>query len=384
MRVLLATDTFCPTINGVSVFTACLAQSLSRYGDVVSIVAPSPPRALSSDKYETHHTVWVPSIPVWIHPHLRATPFLSFRSARAILTTLRPDIVHIQTPGFIGTALSRAACATGIPCVATHHIRPDNFAPYLPRLVTGGFDALYWCHIRWVYRHLRAVASPSRTAVEMIEKRVLGLDTIVIPNGVDAERFRPPQGGPTLQWRNRTVMYVGRLDRDKNLQFLAVAMRHLLAAGPCRVVFVGDGSEASMLHDVLGENERAARVTFVGAVEHGDIDRWYKAATVFVTASRSETLSLAMLEALCCGVPVVALRSPEMEQVVEDGVNGLLVDEEAAGRFSESVMAIVNDSELHSRLSRGARATGVGLYSLPETVARYRSLYCRAMSGEPR
>src|SRR6266508_3580431 len=71
MRVLLATDTFYPTISGVSVFTACLAQSLSRYGDVVAIVAPSPPRALSSDKYETHRTVWVPSIPVWIHPHLR-------------------------------------------------------------------------------------------------------------------------------------------------------------------------------------------------------------------------------------------------------------------------------------------------------------------------
>jgi glycosyltransferase involved in cell wall biosynthesis len=175
------------------------------------------------------------------------------------------------------------------------------------------------------------------------------------PQGVDARRFHP--GKASKEWRVRLsgghpaeklLIYVGRLAREKGIGRLKVISRKIPGT---RLAIVGDGPARREL-----EAEFAGTPTvFTGLLQGDELAAAYASADVFLFPSTTETLGIAMIEALASGLPVIASRGGATREVVSHGESGLLYDPDSAPALIEAVNKLFTDDSLRAALGRGAR-----------------------------
>jgi len=178
------------------------------------------------------------------------------------------------------------------------------------------------------------------------------------PNGVDTDSFAPGVSAPARPG-SRTVLYVGRLEQEKNLACLIEALA-LVKDAPLRLVLVGDGS-------LRGDLERRARAAgveaaFLGVVPHGQLPDHFRAADCFVLPSLTEGNPKALIEAMACGLPCAASARGGIPSILEDGVSGLLFDPERAQDIARAVGRLLADRRLARGLGERARAAALSLY----------------------
>jgi len=186
---------------------------------------------------------------------------------------------------------------------------------------------------------------------------------VVIPPGVDTERFRPLD---MLESRrrlgvngDRVVLYVGRLERLKGLDILFQALASLEDADDVRLMVVGgsEGSgELSRLQCLAGTLNIGDRIDFLGAVDQCRLPAYYSAADVCVLPSYYESFGLAALEAAACGRPVVASKVGGLPSVVRDGETGYLVNWRCPGPFVERLELLLENQRLRRGMGEAARA----------------------------
>ena len=176
------------------------------------------------------------------------------------------------------------------------------------------------------------------------------------PQGVDARRFHPEKA--SKEWRERLsggnpsekiLLYVGRLAPEKGIERLKALLREVAGT---RLAIVGDGPARRDL-----EREFAATPTvFTGVLQGEDLAAAYASADAFLFPSTTDTLGLAMIEALASGLPIVAARSGASNEVVSEGENGLLYEADSAPSLAAAVRRLFSDDGLREALRRGARA----------------------------
>jgi glycosyltransferase involved in cell wall biosynthesis/SAM-dependent methyltransferase len=174
------------------------------------------------------------------------------------------------------------------------------------------------------------------------------------PNGVDTDRFAPPRERPP----GRRVIYVGRLEPEKNLERLIDALGRLPT--PARLTVIGDGSRRAQLE------RRAAlvgvEVEFRGVVPHGELPAHFHGASVFVLPSLTEGHPKALIEAMACGLACTASARGGILTLIDDGVTGLLFDPESVDAMTRAIEYALTDLELARRLGAAARAVVVARY----------------------
>lgn len=177
------------------------------------------------------------------------------------------------------------------------------------------------------------------------------------PNGVDTEVFSPPPS--PVGHRRRTVLYVGRLEPEKNLARLIHALA-LVHDPPVRLVIVGGGS----LRQELEQGARAAGVEadFVGVVPHGELPQHFRNADCFVLPSLTEGHPKALIEAMACGLPCAASVRGGIPSLLEDGVTGILFDPEDTRAIAQATARLLTDRTLARRLGENARTAAASLY----------------------
>ena len=179
------------------------------------------------------------------------------------------------------------------------------------------------------------------------------------PNGVDTDNFSP---APEIRSaRVRTVLYVGRLDQEKNLARLIEALA-LLKQPSLRLCLVGDGS----LRADLERRAREAGVTadFLGVVPHGRLPEHFRSADCFVLPSLTEGNPKALIEAMACGLPCAASARGGIPSIMEDGVTGLLFDPESVADIARAVERLLSEGALAHGLGERARANALRLYDV--------------------
>jgi len=205
----------------------------------------------------------------------------------------------------------------------------------------------------------------------------------VIPNGVDTTRFRPrPDGGEVrreLGIAPDTVVIgsVGRLEPVKDYETLLAASAQLPRHPPyrCDVLLVGDGSERRRLVELCGTLGIAGRVHFVGWRD--DPPRMMAAMDLFAMTSRREGLSNALLEAMACGLPVVATAVGGNTEVIDDRVHGRLVKPGDTEGLVGALIDLIRNKHARQRMGRHARTRVVRDYDVTRTLRRYADLYRR-------
>ena len=181
----------------------------------------------------------------------------------------------------------------------------------------------------------------------------------------DASRVPPRRAG------ERVIVSAGRLARVKNFPLLIEALDLLNGEMPVSAWILGDGEERSRLERLAAASRAAGRVTFAGFQPQPWA--WMAHADVFVLTSVYEGFGNVLIEAMACGVPVVATRSPGTSEIITSGVNGLLVEHTAAA-VAGAVLQLLRDEALRRRLIDQARQD-VRHYATPAVAQRYEQLF---------
>ena len=342
MHVLIATESFLPSVNGVARSVATVSRELMARGHRVTIVAPAP----GPEVFEGAEVIRLRSVRV---PGFRTFPIgIAGRQLTARIAALAPDVIHLASPFVVGAAAGASARALGIPTVAIYQTDVAGFATQY-RL--GLLGRIAWRRLRDVHDAADVTLAPSSSAMEDLRRQ--GVDRVALwPRGVDVDAFSPehrtrPRPDATAD-RPVRVGYVGRLAREKQLHLLAGLDR----IDGVELVIVGDGPTRRELEQVL------PGAAFTGVLRGEELSRAYADLDVFVHPGLHETFCQAVQEALAAGVPVVVGGSGGPLDLVTDGVNGLLVDPARDGlgaRLRAAVARLVTDDELRARLAAAAR-----------------------------
>jgi glycosyltransferase involved in cell wall biosynthesis len=209
-----------------------------------------------------------------------------------------------------------------------------------------------------------------------------------IPNGVDTETFRPAaERGFDAEKPARDLICVARLEHAKGIDVLLHAWGRLMHEPADwqtylkpRLRLVGAGSYRPQLECLVTELGIQHSVEFLG--ERTEIIDLLQHAWGFILPSRWEGMSNALLEAMACGLPCVSTRVSGSEDIISDGVNGLLVEPEQPAEMAQALCRIITDADLAQRLGQNGRATVLGEYQLSAVVEQCLQLYHRLLTKE--
>ncbi len=199
-----------------------------------------------------------------------------------------------------------------------------------------------------------------------------------IPNGVDCTTFRPAENRDSLRKKmnlpdQKILLYTGRFSREKGTDFLIHAFLKLSHELQAMLFLIGEGPERNRLENLIRKYQLENRVHILKAVE--EIAPFLQTTDIFIMPSWHEGLSNALLEAMACGLPVVATRVVGNVELLEDNVNGLLVAPGNEEQLVNALSSLLTDSAKARELGQNAQKTVQEKYDLQQMVNQYIKLY---------
>lgn len=379
LRILIGADTFLPHVNGAARFAERLAAGLVARGHEVHVAAPSAqhgPVGTSTEVIEDQ--------PMTVHrlpshrflPHDWLTfvfPWRAKHYARILLDQIKPDVVHIQSHIIIGRGLAREARKRGIPVIATNHVMAENILDFttLPDALDRLFVKLAWADAERTFKLTRAVTTPTRKAADFLESTIDISGVIPVSCGIDRSNYRPDL---TPRDANR-ILFVGRLTTEKHIDVVLKALSQLDPALDVTFDVVGGGDQRAKLEALAQQLGVASRVTFHGHASEDDLRTLYSRASVFAIASIAELQSIATMEAMASGLPIVAANAVALPHLVHEGENGYLFEpgdaDELAARLTDVLTAAPEERERMQQASLEA----VAVHDITRTLDTFEALY---------
>ncbi|MEO7006433.1 MAG: glycosyltransferase [Terrimesophilobacter sp.] len=382
LRILIGADTFPPDVNGAANFSSRLAAGLVARGHNVRVEAPAASlkhgaivERHDGESFTVHRLFslrWYP------HDWLRfAMPWTSQANAKKILHEFKPDVVHIQSHIIVGRGLARQAHKHGIRVVATNHFMPENLIEHtlLPRFLRKTAIDIAWNDASKTYRLCDAVTSPSRKAADFLEAETGLTGVHAVSCGITASDYTPSFAPKT---ENR-VVFVGRVTGEKHLDVLLRAAAKLDPALRVKLEIVGGGDLLHQLRQLANELGIGSSTIFTGHVSDEELRAALTRATVFAIPSIAELQSIATMEAMASGLPIVAANAMALPHLVHNGKNGYLFEpanvDDLAAKLTEVLTA--SDAEL-ARMKRNSLKY-IEAHDIERTLDTFESLY----RGEP-
>jgi 1,2-diacylglycerol 3-alpha-glucosyltransferase len=385
MRIAIAGQSYSPAANGQAVFTMRLAEGLAQAGHAVMVIVPSD--RLTSYRLVRDHIrlEGLAAIPIGHPPSAAYITGLPYIKIHRLLSEFRPDVVHIQDHYLITRVVLAVARAQHIPVVGTNHFLPDNLLHYVEKLPMSAamLEKLLWLSMLQVFNNLDAVTTPTETGAEVLRGQRIRPPVQAVSCGVDLSRFKPFQDLDRssirrkyrLDTNRRLLLYVGRVDQEKRLDVLLRAMTRLQDY-PVQLCLAGAGRQWTAI-EALAENLgllATGKVVLPGLIPPDDLPGVLNSADAFVMPSEAELQSIATLEAMACGLPIVAANAMALPELVADDVNGRLFRPGDPEDLASQVRTLLDGSERLPGLGRASRVRAEQ-HSLSQTIRQYLSLY---------
>jgi len=279
------------------------------------------------------------------------------RAAKKMLESLKPDVIHVSTPGFLSITAALYAKTMNIPLVMSYHthlpVYADRYLGWLPGSRVGS-----WLYIKALHNFadLTLVTSPQM----LNEFREQGIKRVAVwPKGVDVETFNPKHRDAKTKVdvlkatdpEDSTLLYVGRLSVEKRLDELS----HVLDRTPdtVKLALVGGGPHEDALKKHF--QRFGDRVTFCGILRGEQLSKAYASADIFVMPSDSETLGFVVIEAMASGLAVVAARAGGIPSIVDHDKNGILAPPRDPKAFADAVLTLLQSKDRQTKLKHQAR-----------------------------
>ena len=385
MEVAFFTDSYLPTLDGVATVTSALARELTDLGHPVTVFAPNVSSGAPKDETgpDGIPIVRSRSLPVPLYGQYRWSLFpfsqLWGRNFR------RFDVIHLHTPGIMGSTGFLAARHLRKPLVGTFHTNVwemrGSFPPTLP--VRFFFRVASWYALGSYYRcDVTTVPSaPTRAWVVEHSRKPFRRPVEVVPNGIEVDRFHP--GIQVPDWRERCglpsaplVTYLGRLTLDKGVHRFLDALADLSARDDFAGLIAGSGPEEGRVRDRLRTDPRLmGRVRYIGPVAEEEKASLLAQSELFVLPSTSDTSSLALLEAMACGAACLAFDVGGPAEMIQDGVTGRLVPATQPASLGAAISDLLANGTERDRLRRAAIEYVRREASIERTATRFMALY---------
>ena len=379
LRVLIASDTFPPDINGAARFTERLAGGLVRNGNDVHVMAPAIDKNWGTFT-EIHDGVpmtvhRIQSHKLIVHKTLRfVNPLTLKKKVDLILDGFEPDAIHSQSHLVFGRILVRSGTERGIRLVATNHIMPENLLRYLhlPNFLDKRVKARLWKDSGKVLANYDYVTTPTRKAAELLEEAAGTQNVLAISCGIDATNFTNTTPTTNKPFR---ILFLGRLDWEKQIHNLLRAVAKLPKDIDTYVEIAGEGSQKKYLSELALELGLANRVKFLGHISEEELPLAYERATVFAMPSIAELQSIATMEAMASGRPVIGANAMALPHLVHDGDNGYLFEPDDVDGFTEALLRVATaDQKELNRLSENSIHL-IQAHDIKKTLKIFEGLY---------
>ncbi|MFC4114577.1 glycosyltransferase [Nonomuraea zeae] len=376
-RILISSDTYPPDVNGAAYFTHRLATGLAARGNEVHVVCQSDLGPASADVVDGVVVHRLRSAPLLVHPTMRVT--VPTRLDR-LVAGIAPDVLHTQGHFVVGRAAISAARRAGVPIVATNHFMPDNLFQFghIPDRLRAKAGRLAWRDFGRIFNRAQHITTPTPLAARLLAEQGFAREVEAVSCGIDLTRFHPH--AEPKAWARKmfdlpdrpTILFVGRLDEEKRLDEVVRALPMVLNETDAQVAFVGKGNQRADLERLARRIGVGDRVFFLGFVADENMPQAYAAADVFAMPGVAELQSIATLEAMATGLPVVAADAMALPHLVSG--NGYLFPPGDVVSLARHLTEILADDDLRTRLGRASRELAL-THDDQSSLARFERIY---------
>jgi glycosyltransferase involved in cell wall biosynthesis len=390
MRILITSTTYSPATNGQAVFTKNLAEGLAKRGhEVVAIIPANEGHAAYTKQ---RNGVRVEGLRSFGFDLIKVEAYHSLFSGAAIkriMDDFQPQVVHIQDHYPLSREVLSAAKQRHIKLVGTNHFMPENIAAFVPGL--SSIKPLYqWIAWGWVlsaYNQMDVVTVQSRVSAEIIRSHGLKVPVFPVSCGLDLNRFHLD---PTIDRRacrqhygidpdKIVILFVGRVDKEKRVDVLLNAMARL-KRDDIQLVVAGQGTWLNHYQKLANKLQLGSRVKFTGFVP--DLNALLNSVDIFSMPSEAELLSIASLEAMASGRPLLLADAVALPDLVTPGENGYLFkpgDSDDAARYINLLADQRDKWEAMGKVS----VEKAQYHGLENTISRYEALYEDVLKKNP-
>jgi N-acetyl-alpha-D-glucosaminyl L-malate synthase BshA len=371
------------TFGGSGVVATEIGMALGRRGHRVCFLSDKPPARLDlACPNVTYHEV-----------EPLDYPLLAERSYALALTGKMIEVVraekldlihsHYAVPHAVSAFLAQQVLGTSSPKIVTTLHGTD--------VSLVGADPRFQPLAQFVVRSSDAITAPSRWLAEAAHQELgLARDVAieVIPNFVDTQHFRPRDEHTGAAARSgfaecpRVLTHVSNFRPLKRIEDVVRIFAAVHAEIPSRLDLVGEGPERSRIVDLVVSLGLQDHVRFLG--ERADLIELLQQSDLFLLPSQTESFGLAALEAMACGVPVVASDVGGVSEVVADGETGFLAAVGDVAGMARHACRLLSDEELRRRMSHAARQLAEARFRLGPAVDRYEATYWRVLGAHGR
>ena len=356
MKILIASDWYSPTVNGVVTSVLNLRRELLEQGHDVRVLTLEQSGSFGRTDDAVYY---IPSFSVGkIYPDARFMSTMGGAEVKEIMEWY-PDIIHTNFEFSTFALAQRIAKQLHIPIVHTYHTVYEDYTHYFsPNRAFGKVTVRRLS--KKILSKTDAVIAPSEKVKSLLESYEVEKPIYTIPTGIDLKVHSEHVCKKSIDELKRrlsisendfVVLSLGRLAKEKNVDEIIRNVAEMDSEG-IKMVIVGDGPDRERLENLAKECNLANKVIFAGMVEPDKVNEYYQLADVFVSASTSETQGLTYIEAIANGLPVLCKKDACLDAIIFDNQNGMQYEDRIG--FAEFLRWLMETPDLTRTMGKSS------------------------------
>lgn len=382
MRIAMFTNNYKPFIGGVPISIERLAKGLRSLGHIVYIFAPEYEARTKDETYIIRYKAFQKKAENGLVYPNSFDPVIEEK-----FVSLCFDVIHVHHPMLIGYTALYLSKKYQIPLAYTYHTRYEEYLHYFkifaklekdlkedssyPVIQKAENKVLFYSksvlvpkYIRMFTNNCDLVFAPTKLMKENLMEYGTKKNIQILPTGLPSSSFIEDEK-KTEEIRRKykkdkkyLLCTTARLEKEKNLEFLLQGISELkmLLGDIFQVIILGDGKQKKVLEELAKQLKIEDAVSFLGSVPNEEIKNYQFASDLFLFSSKSETQGIVLLEAMAAKNPVIAIKASGVVDVVRNGKNGFMTEEDIHD-WAETAAEILTNSSLYETLKKGARDT---------------------------
>ena len=352
MKILITTDTYRPTINGVVTSIESLKKALDRLGHDVRILTFSD----SFNSKQEGDIYYMGSLGAGkFYPDARMNKLFYNRFYEDIMDW-KPDIVHSQTEFTMFIQAKKIAKDLDIPLLHTYHTVYEDYTHYFSLNKKIGKE-LAKQFTKQIIKTTDGVVVPTNKIYNLLTEYNIHEDIYVAPTGINIQKLSECddfdiRSGYKIPEDKHIVLFLGRIGKEKNITEI---LQYLENINRDDIVFIiaGAGPFLSELKDICSNSKIRDRLIFTGMIDSSKVGNFYSKADVFVSASTSETQGLTFIESMACSTPIICRHDDCLDGVLIDGETGFGYDTEE--EFIDYLNQILDNKKLRDKMGKNCK-----------------------------
>lgn len=361
MRILFATESYYPNIDGGAIAQHRLVKELVNNGNEVAVIAPGFKFKNTIDKDNGSNIFRTRglTLPFYMDNKYHFSPFPIFKINK-IIKEFKPDIINVCSPYPIGISSVICSKKYKIPIVGSIHILPENMlSPFLSSRYYNVLKNYAWSYLVYFFNLVDMTTVPTKTGAKMYLERGLKTKIKPISNGVNTTTFNPKNDGKYLKDKfnipnKNTVLYTGRMSSEKNLDVLVRAISNVVKEIDAHFVFCGSGGTYKQKIQKLSKDLNVSNnTTFLDFLDWEDYINIYSLADLFVMPAEAELQSIVTMEAIASGLPVVVVDKGAVPELAGMN-NGLIFESKNTQQLADNIVKILSNEKLKKSMSKNS------------------------------